>query len=350
VRCQAGNGELRIGEFTSATLYNGAEHDLAIRLNDAEMKVWLDNVELVVTAAVTGGAASGYTLEFIVMGEPGTAVGDVVADFGELTVFNRAITVDEIAELAAGFSAMLQDPLPLRHYRAMLGDDGIDSIGEVNWQIGLQIAEHPDIVEPAEADDEHRADMRGHYELYLKPGSPADPNVDMPVLRLPRAARTANAIAFPYVPNTTHWASVWARNEVGRALTGPATAFPVDGGGNPVVTPAAVTEVTAVPTAGGRVLVGRRYDEPNTIAVAARFEIEAVAIDVVGQAPVTLEVTHTQPQIAYSAQIGPMLDGLWYVRVRSIAAGGARREQVSGVFVRPDSTPPVTSAVALEAV
>lgn len=347
-------GSHRYCEFTNAGLYDGNLHQLVVWHDSNVVKAWVDgSAQAITVVSQTIGSLIEATVDAIDLWGASYAFpstqATVSAAIAELALFDRALTDDEVAAMADGFSPLLLSPLPLRMTRLLAGDDR-DEIGESTWGLSLVTeVDHPPMIDPAGPVNEQRADMSRRYEVYAKSGTRALPGVDAPVLVLPRSARGANLGGLAYTPNVTEFIDVVAVSAQGRSTGNPFASCPVSGAGAPSLAPAVVGSLAASPLSGGRVQVQWSYAETNPIAMAATFEITLDPIGLAGQAPVVLSVPNTG-QGLFTVEVGPLLSGLWYCRVRSIGSLGARQDSVQGVHVRADATAPATTVPPLEAV
>lgn len=347
-RVKGDNGEYHNACFSMAGFFDGNKHHVVFWHDNGAMHCYVDGAAKTLTESATASPINGFTLDAFGFGEVGLGLSEVTAKVGEVVLLDRAPTAAEIAELAAGFSPRFMDPRPLRHCSLVPGDTR-DLAGSVDWVSYAAVLDHPPIIEPADRIELAGADMVASYELYLKPGSPPDPDVDTPLMRLPKSATGASIAGYTFTPNVPHFVSVWPRNVNGLATSAPVASFPVDGSGIPRLAPECVTSLRATALQGGNVRIEWAYAESNPLTVAAQFEITLTPINITGQTPVIETVTHVASQPAYAVELGPLVSGLWEVEVRSIAASGAQVTAVQSVYVRADAAPPDEEVVGLEA-
>lgn len=181
------------------------------------------------------------------------------------------------------------------------------------------------------------------YVVLLKPGSAPVAGVDTPVANLSPLADSAalDMTALALTADTDHFGAVVPYNESGFADSPATFAFRTDGEGNPLIAPAAVTNLRATALAGGNLKVEWEYDEPNPMAVADSF---IVALDIdwfVGP------VSHTPPKRHYSFKFVDLPDGLRKISVKAARLGVSSPSAT--VQAVADATPPLATALGISA-
>jgi hypothetical protein len=181
------------------------------------------------------------------------------------------------------------------------------------------------------------------YVILLRAGSTPQAGVDAPVANPVASAESAtlDMTALSLTADTDYFGSLVPTNKSGFADPPAAFGIRTDGAGNPSLAPAAVTNLRAVPLAGGKAKIEWDYVEPNPMALAERFDIY------VNPPAFPVRVDHVQHQRHYVYETAAMPDGLRSVEV--VASRGLGESPFVTVKVRADATPPAETPLAISA-
>ncbi|MFO0971812.1 MAG: LamG-like jellyroll fold domain-containing protein [Phycisphaerae bacterium] len=359
IYCHARNdstGRNYLASASPASLFDGTNHLVVFRRSGSSFTAFLDGAQLSLTVAEnTMGTFAVPSLPLALgamyFDDGNSQTTDIYASatIGELAIWSRALTTDELAGLAARCSPLAFPQSLDCYWPAEEGGSDDEIVGGAAWLGSGTHATHVAIEQLRGVGGFCGADMRRHYEVYVSPAAPAVVGVDAPTAIVPAGAVDAALSGLTLAPNAVYFVSVVARNEQGRAAAAIGQ-FITDGAGQPLTPPTPVALRSATAIASGYVRVEWDYVEQAADAVASTFEISAAPQFTGGVAPSPVVVAHDEPRANYSAVIGPLADGVWYVTVRSVGPAGQKISAVNGVHVRTDSTAPTETLYGLEAV
>jgi len=186
------------------------------------------------------------------------------------------------------------------------------------------------------------------HDVYLKAHVPPDPATDSPAATVAAPAETVDLVGQVFPPNAVVYVAVYARNDTGTSDQVSRSSFRTGPDGKPLVAPAPVADLRAVPVAGGYVDVSWSHTDQWPLAAASHFSVQPIPLATVLSTPSPTTVLQPEPAPARVERIGPLAEGLWRIRVTAVSAGGAASASPH-VYVRTRSSGPAVSDVVLEA-
>lgn len=338
---------------SGVSICDGQEHSVLLTRKGANLSIHADGVAQAVkvgpnTLQASDMIALTVPLAIAALNVGVARVAFCPASFSEFAVFTRELSANEAALLAAGLSPLSLSPLP-DHYWRMLGSNN-EELGGWSWTNDGTTDVHPTMYEtPSPISAGATPVSAAQHEVFVKPGSPADPATDIPAVIAPAGVDHVNLYGGSYPSDSQIYASIWARNIQGRAASGTAFSFPTDGSGVPSFAPPPVRRLRARPLSGGRIEVSWEYrQDTGSIAQADHFLVTPAIIDPVGgSVPAPVQVTHVPPRERYNTVIQMLTDGLHSFTVVSLSAGGESVTAVQAVEALADSVGPAVPDLVL---
>lgn len=248
--------------FSGSSLYDGLPHLLIATRDGPLLNMFIDGVPQTATLGESGLNEEAIELSWT-PSVGANRVGSLsyqnycACAVAELAAWSRVFSPREIASLAAGLSAEATHPLPFIYWPAL---DGRGRIGGGVWtSSGTLVVPHPQIEYPAGSINHQRnPDLIGGYEVYAKKDAEPVPGTDTPVALISVSNLADKSLAaaldlddLGLDASSRYCLVVCAVNLVGRSGVAAPVWFETDADGKLVTIPTPVTDLSAVPKAGG---------------------------------------------------------------------------------------------------